>query len=238
MKVIAFLPHNAKPAPLPEWILAQLKDLQQANANAIDPVKALMQSALEATGISESDLAAIVSRDIPYNPRECKIHDSLQGTCADSAFQNRIANILNISNEQWQAALRKKQRMASEAKYHPKEYENYRQKGPYLRVLKNRSLRLSFSQQYGYVLSRDLTIDMNGCEDFSPPTAEEMSAMIAQHPTSCHTAFFEKFSAREHPIIGGYLYHRLPDEMHSYDPQGKPIASGSIYPTFPPNVSF
>lgn len=238
VNLIAFLPHKAKPAPLPEWILDQLTALQQGNANAIDPVKALMQSALEASGISESDLAAIVSRYIPYNPRECKIHDSLQGTCTDSAFQYRIANILNISDEQWKAALRKKQRMASEAKYNPREYENYRQKGPYLRMLKNQSVRLSFSQQYGYVHSRDVTIDMHGCEDFSPPTSEEMSAMIAQHPTFCHNPFFEKFSAYEDPIIGGYLYHRLPDEMHSYDPQGNPIASGNIYPAFPPNVSF
>ena len=238
MKPIPFLPHNAKPAPLPEWILDQLTALQQANAHAIDPVKTLMQSALDASGISESDLAAIVSRYIPYNSRECKIHDSLQGTCTDSAFQNRIAHILNISNEQRQAALRKKQRMALETKHLPKEYENFRQKGPYLRVLKNRSLRLSFSQQYGYVLNRDLTIDMHGNEDFLPPTTEEMSAMIAQHPTSCHNPFFEKFSASEHPIIGGYLYHRLPGEMHTFDAQGKHIASGGIYPAFPPNIAF
>jgi hypothetical protein len=238
MKPISFLPLNTKSAPLPEWILDELDHLQQANANAIDPVKALMQSALDASGISESDLASIVSLHIPYNPRECKIHDSLQGTCTDSSFQYRIVKILNISDEQWRTALRKKQRMVSEAKYYPKECESYRQKGPYLRVLKNCSVRLSFSQQMGYVYSRDLTIDMHGSENFSPHTAEEMSAMISQHPTSCHTDFFEKFSTLEHPIIGGYLYHRLPGEMHTFDAQGKHIASGGIYPAFPPNIAF
>ena len=90
----------------------------------------------------------------------------------------------------------------------------------------------------GYVYSRDLTIDMHGSENFSPHTAEEMSAMISQHPTSCHTDFFEKFSTLEHPIIGGYLYHRLPGEMHTFDAQGKHIASGGIYPAFPPNIAF
>ena len=238
MKRIHFLPHNAKPAPLPTWILEQVKELQHANSNAINPVKALMQSALNASGISEAELANIVSRNTPYNSRECKIHDSLHGTCTDSDFQDRIAQILHIPQESWLAARQKQQRMASQNQYLLKEYENYRQKGPYLRVLKNRSLRLSFSQQMGYVMNRDLTIDMHGNEDFLPPTAEEMSAMIAQHPTSCHNAFFEKFRTSEYPIIGGYLYHRLPDEMHTFDPDGKLIASGDIYPAFPLNVSF
>jgi hypothetical protein len=59
--------------------------------------------------------------------------------------------------------------------------------------------------------------------EFHPPTAEEMGAVIATRPETCAHPF-----AQNHHVIGGYLYHRLPDELHVYDLEGRIIASGGI----------
>ena len=247
MTPIPILPSGSKPAPLPTWILDLLvdRDPTPPSSPEINPVQALMDTALASSGLTEGDLCNIVTESMPYNPREGKIHQALKGECADVSFQRTINRILNITDEQWNQANRFRKKISGQpmsfAAYHEKRskaHYEFRNKGPYLRVLRNRDVPWSFSKQVGYIQNRDLTIDMHGMQDSSPPTAEEMASMISNHPASCHTGFFDKFRTPEHPIIGGYLYHRLPDEMHTFDAKGKHIASGDIYPAFPPNVVF
>jgi hypothetical protein len=62
-----------------------------------------------------------------------------------------------------------------------------------------------------------------GQSEFHPPVAEQITALIAHKPEDCiHSV------AREFYSIGGFLYHRLPNELYLYDQQGHILASGGV----------
>lgn len=245
MKPISFLARGTKPAPLPDWILNQLTDMRNPSVPARfpDPVKTLMHAALESSGLSESDLLEQVSREIDIDPKSCMIYKALLGKCGDDAFQKRINRILHVSDEQWQESLQQgmhqHQEMLEKTRKHDNlvhAHQDYRMRGPFLRVLKRASPRISFSMQVHYIHRRDLTVDMHGVDEFLPPSAEEMGTMIANQPDSCSDEFFHKEYVREQLLCGGFRYHRLPDEVHTYDAQGKLYASGGALTPNPPGT--
>lgn len=246
MKSIPFLARGTKPAPLPDWVLNQLADGRQPSdpACAANPVKTLMYAALESSGLHESDLLEIILRETDYDPKSCMIYKALHGECEDAVFQKRINHILQVSDEQWAEANHFRKGFAlgqmNFARYEEcrsSARREYRKKDPYLRVLRSRVAWWSFSKQVGYVHHRDLSIDMHGVADFSPPSAEEMASMIAHYPESCHSDFFRNPYFQKEQLIGGYRYHRLPDEVHTYDAQGNIYASGGILAPNPPGTT-
>lgn len=247
MNPIPFLPRRATRTPLPDWILDQLTGNRPPAdpAGVTDPVKTLMRSALESSGLRESDLLEIISQETDYDPKSCMIYQTLQGECCDESFQKRINRILRITDEKWAEANRfRKGFTLGEMNFSRYEecrsgaYREYTKKGPYLRVLRKRVDWWSFSKQVGYVHHRDLSIDMHGAAGFSPPSAEEMAWMIAHHPESCHSDFFRNPSFQREQLIGGYRYHRLPDEVHTYDAQGNLYASGVLFVPIPPGTCY
>ena len=111
-----------------------------------------------------------------------------------------------------------------EAEYHLK---HYRSQGPCLYSLQTPE---SWFATAGFADPYHLTrqIRTGGKTGFHPPTAEEMAEVIATQPETCAHPH-----AQDLHIIGGYLYHRLPDELHVYDLEGRIIASGGITLTLP-----
>jgi len=114
-------------------------------------------------------------------------------------------------------------------------HREYRKKGPFLRILKDASLRVGVSEFRSYIHTRDLSVDMRGVDDFQPPSAEEMGTMIAQHSDVILQGFRLK-----HQSHGGYLYHRLPNEVYTFVYSGNLYASGNTYRATPnpPGTSF
>ncbi len=81
-----------------------------------------------------------------------------------------------------------------------------------------------------YHLTRQ--VKTGGKNEFHPPTAEEMATVIATQPGICAHPH-----AQDLHIIGGYLYHRLPNELHVYNLQGQLIASGDTTLTIPKHLT-
>lgn len=246
MNPIPFLAKRAAPAPLPDWILHQLTDKRSlANPTCVtDPVKTLMSSALESSGLLESDLLEIISRETDYDPKTCMIYKALLGACGDEAFQKHINRILHVPDEIWEEATRLRSQLLDEQREISRHDEcrssahhDYRKKGPFLRLLKPTTTRLPFTARIMYVHRRDQTVDMNGMHDFNPPSAREMQSMIANHPDACGSGFLRSAFFRVYPIVGGYRYHRLPDEIHTYDAHGNLFASGGVLTPNPPGTS-
>lgn len=118
----------------------------------------------------------------------------------------------------------KSQETRRDAQYH---LNHYRSQGPCLYALQTPE---SWFATAGFADPYQLTrqIRTGGKNEFHPPTAEEMAAVIATQPGICAHPHAQNLH-----IIGGYLYHRLPDELHVYDAQGRIIASGRITLTLP-----
>ncbi len=128
-------------------------------------------------------------------------------------------------HEEEQSALRDKaMKCRFEAKYH---ISHYRRHGPCLHALQTPE---SWFATAGFADPYHLTRQIKTGEknEFHPPTAEEMAAVIANQPETC-----THLHAQDLHIIGGYLYHRLPDELHAYDLQGLIIASGGLTLSLP-----
>jgi hypothetical protein len=127
--------------------------------------------------------------------------------------------------EEEQSALRDK---ALKTKWSAQDLLNrYRRQGPCLHALQTPE---SWFATAGFADPYHLTrqVRTGGKNEFHPPTAEEMAAVITTQPETCAHPH-----AQDLHIIGGYLYHRLPDELHVYDLQGRIIASGGITLTLP-----
>lgn len=105
------------------------------------------------------------------------------------------------------------------AEYHLK---HYRSQGPCLYSLQTPE---SWFATAGFADPYHLTrqIRIGGKTGFHPPTAEEMATVIATQPETCAHPH-----AQDLHIIGGYLYHRLPGELHVYDLEGRIIAFGDL----------
>lgn len=99
---------------------------------------------------------------------------------------------------------------------------SYRNQGPCLYALQTPE---SWFATAGFADPYHLTrqVKTSRKNEFHPPTAEEMAAVIATQPETCAHPH-----AQDLHIIGGYLYHRLPGELHAYDLQGQIIASGDL----------
>lgn len=229
MRPIAFLPRDGNPAPLPDWILSQIID-SRGNpdiSHAPDPVKILMHAALDASGLHEGGLLERVRGEMDLNPKSLVIHKTLHGRCDNDDLQKLINRILNVSDEQWQLATRRREEEMARTENADSRilgHREYRKRGPFLRIFKDASLRVGVSEFVSYTLTRHLSVDMRGVEEFQPPSAADMGAMIAQHSG----VILEGFRLK-HQSHGGYLYHRLPNEIHTYDWSGKIYASGVTY---------
>ena len=122
--------------------------------------------------------------------------------------------------EEEQFALRDK---ALETKWSAQDLLNrYRRQGSCLHALQTPE---SWFATVGFADPYHLTrqVRTGRKNEFHPPTAEEMAAVIATQPETCAHPH-----AQDLHIIGGYLYHRLPGELHLYDLQGQIIASGDL----------
>jgi hypothetical protein len=229
MRHIAFLPRDGNPAPLPDWILSQLIDLpgNPDISHALDPVEILMNAALDASGLHEGGLLERVREVMDCDPKSLMIQKALHGRCDNDDLQKLINRILNVSDEQWQLATRQREDGIARIKSNDSQirgHREYRKKAPFLRIFKDASLHVGFSEFVSYIHTRDLSVDMRGSEEFQPPSAEEMGAMIAKNSGVILEGF--RLNYQSH---GGYLYHRLPNEIHTYDYSGNLYASGATY---------
>jgi hypothetical protein len=240
MTLIAFLPRDVAPAPLPDWVQSQLIDSQDNPdiSHTPDPVKILMHAALDASGLHEGGLLERVREEIHSDPKSLAIQQALHGRCDNDDLQKLINRILKISDDQWQLAIRQRDDDTARIKDNDSQilsHQEYRKKGPFLRILKDASLRVGVSEFRSYIHTRDLSVDMRGVDDFQPPSPEEMGTMIAHHSDVILQGFRLK-----HQSHGGYLYHRLPNEVYTFDDSGNLHASGNTYRATPnpPGTSF
>ncbi len=117
----------------------------------------------------------------------------------------------------------------SNAIYHLNHYRHY---GPCLHVLQTVELRMVAD---GLTDTNRLfrQIKLSKKLEFHPPTAEEIAAVIATQPDACSHPYAKKYHD-----IGGYLYHRLPNEFYLYDLQGNMVLSGGIDLEIPNDLMF
>jgi hypothetical protein len=227
--MISFLPYRLKPTPpkLPDWILEQLIDENEYPdfADSFPSASRVLRPLIEASGLSHEELCERMYR------REGKtqitpeyIDQALANPEMESWLISRFLKALGIDWNDYRSAMEQQDKVFSEIydKYNEtcKLHKAYRDYGPRLFALVKESYDMPF---YGgkdlLLLTR--AVDTRKMKEFDPPSTKAISEIIAKDPLTCS---YQK--TRERFPINSYLYYRLPNEIHSYDLNGKLIASG------------
>jgi hypothetical protein len=229
-----FKPFRRNPtAPVfPAWVTDELNHPKHSEVPVTRTHSEYILPFLDASGLSLDEICQRMQRPESKTPITPKL---LEKTLIEDSPETwilcRLFKALDVPWEGYrlyqeeQSALRDKALKTKwAAEYHLK---HYRSQGPCLYALQTSD---SWFATAGFADPYHLTrqIRTGGKNEFHPPTAEEMAAVIATQPETCAHPH-----AQDLHIIGGYLYHRLPDELHIYDAQGRIIASGGITLTLP-----
>jgi hypothetical protein len=229
MKPHPFRPFRRNPptAGLPAWVIKELGHTKLPEVPDTRTHSAYILPFIDASGLSLDEICERMQRPegktliTPELLEKTLINDS-----PETWILCRLFKALDVPWEGYrvyeaeQSALRDK---ALETKWSAQDLLNrYRRQGPCLHALQTPE---SWFATAGFADPYHLTrqIRTGRKNEFHPPTAEEMAAVITTQPETCAHPH-----AQDLHIIGGYLYHRLPDELHLFDLQGQIIASGDL----------
>jgi hypothetical protein len=221
------------PTPdLPAWVIVELDHTKLPEVPDTRTHSAYILPFIDASGLSLDEICQRMQRPGDKTLITAKLLEkNLISHSPETRILCRLFKALDVPwegyrvYEEEQSALRDKALKTKwAAEYHLK---HYRSQGPCLYSLQTPE---SWFATAGFADPYHLTrqIRTGGKTGFHPPTAEEMATVIATQPGICAHPH-----AQDLHIIGGYLYHRLPDELHVYDAQGRIIASGGISLTLP-----
>lgn len=229
-----FRPFRRSPtAPaLPLWVIKELDHTKLPEVPDTRTHSAYILPFIDASGLSLDEICQRMKRSEGKTPITPKLLEkNLIDDSPETWILCRLFKALDVPWEGYrvyqeeQSALRDKALKTKwAAEYH---LNHYRSHGPCLYSLQTPE---SWFATAGFADPYHLTrqIRTGGKTGFHPPTAEEMATVIATQPETCAHPH-----AQDLHIIGGYLYHRLLDELHVYDAQGRIIASGGITLTLP-----
>lgn len=221
------------PAPdLPAWVIKEMDHPKLPEVPDTRTHSAYILPFIDASGLSLDDICQRMQRPGDKTLITAKLLErNLISHSPETRILCRLFIALDVPWEGYrlyqeeQSALRDKalktQRAAGYLLSH------YRSQGPCLHALQTPE---SWFATAGFADPYHLTrqVRTGGKTEFHPPTAEEMAEVIATQPETCAHPH-----AQDLHIIGGYLYHRLPAELHVYDAKGRIIASGGITLTLP-----
>jgi len=234
MKPHPFRPFRRSPtAPaLPLWVIKELDHSKLPEVQFGQFHSDYIQPFIDASGLT---LAEICQRMQRPESKTLITPQLLEKTLIDSSPETWIlCRLFKALDDPWEgyrvyeeeqsAICNKAIERRLEAKYL---LSHYRNQGSCLHALQTPE---SWFATAGFADPYHLTrqVRTGGKNEFHPPTAEEMAAVIATQPETCAHPH-----AQDLHIIGGYLYHRLPGELHVYDAQGRIIAFGGITLTLP-----
>jgi hypothetical protein len=218
---------NPPAAALPAWVIDELDHPKLPEVHFTRTHAEYVLPFIDASGLSLDEICQRMQRPggktfiTPKLLEETLIDDS-----PETWILCRLFKALDVPwegyriYEEEQSALRDK---AIKAKLSAQDLLNrYRRAGPCLHALQTPE---SWFATVGFADPYHLTrqLKTGGKTGFHPPTAEEMATVIATQPETCAHPH-----AQDLHLIGGYLYHRLPDELHIYNLQGRIIASGDL----------
>jgi len=230
----AFHPFRKNPPTpvLPAWVIKELDHPKLPEVPDTRTHSAYILPFIAASGLSLDEICQRMQRPegktliTPELLEKTLINDS-----PETWILCRLFKALDVPWEGYrvyeaeQSALRDK---ALKTKWSAQDLLNrYRRQGPCLHALQTPE---SWFATAGFADPYHLTrqVKTGGKNEFHPPTAEEMAAVITTQPETCAHPH-----AQDLHIIGGYLYHRLPDELHVYELRGRIIASGGNTLTLP-----
>lgn len=224
-----FLPFRKNPTPpaFPAWVIDELNLIKLPEVTFIQTHSTYIKPFIEASGLTQEELCERMQssgRKTTITPE--LLQNTLTSNDPEIWIISSIFKALDVSwdgflkfEEEYNERISKSLRTLSDANDRIK---NYRQYGPCLYALQTVESWMTtagIAAPYHFVRQ----VKFAGQSEFHPPVAEQITALIAHKPEDCiHSV------AREFYSIGGFLYHRLPNELYLYDQQGHILASGGV----------
>lgn len=220
-----FKPFRRKPTVpnFPAWIIEELNHPKFPEPRFGRSHAEYIQPYIDANGLSLQEISERMRR--PGDKTQMTpelVEENLADSHGETRILCRLFKALDVPWEGYRLYEEEQTARSHQALKDRGHLKHYRRQGPCLRALQTVESWLvtaGFSRPYHFTRQ----IRTGGKTEFHLPTAEEMAEVIATRPETCAHPF-----AQNHHVIGGYLYHRLPDELHVYDLQGQIIASGGI----------
>ena len=218
---------NPIPPALPAWVIDELNLIKLPEVNFIQTHSTYIKPFIGASGLTPEQLCERMQssgRKTIITPE--LLQNTLTSNDPEIWIITSIFKALDVSwdgfrkfEEEYNERISKSLRTLSDANDRIK---NYRQYGPCLYALQTVESWMTtagFADPYHF--RRQIKFD--GKSKFHPPNADIIAGVIAHKPEACiHPVAGELYS------IGGFLYHRLPNELYLYDQQGHILASGGV----------
>jgi hypothetical protein len=229
MPTTPFRPFRRNPptSAFPAWIIDELDLIPLPDVHFIQPHTTYIKPFIEASGLTPEELCERMQssrRKTIITPE--LIEKTLTSDDPEMWIISSIFKALDVSWEgyrKFEEEYHERIERASRTRRDAHDLiTNYRQYGPCLYALQTAESWIptaGLADPYHFMRQ----IEFGSKSKYDPPDAEQISTWIAQQPETCvHPV------VREFYCIGGFLYHRLPNELHLYDPQGHIIASGGV----------
>jgi hypothetical protein len=219
--------HRSPSTPVfPAWVRSQLGKpaIPRARLESVTPASHL-SDVISKRGLSIESICELINQpDGKTDITPALVESALAGDPDKFWIINRIFNALNISwddhlrlEKQHDELLHRAVKTRKQAQFL---HNQYHSAGPSLHALpivESWIATLCFADPYH--LTRQ--VHTGAKYQFLTPTAQEMAQIIATQPEPCTHPGAHKFH-----VIGAFLYHRYPNELHLFDPRGKLLASG------------
>lgn len=224
-----FRPFRREPTTpvLPAWAIDKLDHPQLPEVPDVGSLSTYIQPFINASGLSLGEICQRMQHPICKTLITPKLlEESLTSYSMETWIACRLFKALEVPwdgyrlyQEEQSSRHDKALKTRWDAEYH---INYYRRHGPCLHALQTTE---SWCATAGFADPYHLTrqVKAGATNNFNPPDVEQMAAIIRAQPETCAHPHAQVLH-----IIGGYLYHRFPDELHLFDAQGRILASGGI----------
>jgi hypothetical protein len=181
------------------------------------PLTQLYREVVKTCGLTRMEIFKRIGWGVNVSKGLRHLDALLDGTCKLQKFEERFVEAMEIPADVLSQARAKDQSWIQQVRSHRNRaisHAEYRSTGPYAKFLPNEKWKPTNNMsRWFFDLANRAPVNMAYYPRFVPPTAEEMGYTIATSP---------ELIARGFPgdQIGGYFYHRLPDEFYTYDTAG------------------
>lgn len=239
MKKVKFKRCTSKlePRVLPQWINDQLDEYENNPPSEPHPPTKIeiIIKAIEDSGLDRKELCKRMRKE---NGKTQITPDYIDKALANERLETwllmRFLNALNIKWEDYAKICsendEKMSRITDNVLRTLQGLREYRTYGPHLHAL-IRPLKWTFHHSLSDQQMLIKLAMVHDEESFDPPSAEEVGYTISKS-----AKFFMCKTARERFEIGGYRYHRMPNEIYDFDIEGSLVATGPINMDTPPDL--
>lgn len=226
---IHFLPRSSHSTPVGK-VTAQESAAPTVREPA--PLPELYRDVCKSSGMSRSELRERMAWS-NNAAKTLRLLDSLlEGKCPDPAFEKRFIEVMEIPME---TLIRTRQRQAvwevdrNEEQLAAQVGREFRSYGSHLVVLPNRNYKPNtMFGRWGMKIGCRIPLDMARYPANQPPAPEDMGRCIASMQPA-----LKAMLPLSIPMIGGFVYYRLPGEIYSYDVNGGLVGFGDTFAILP-----